>query len=277
MIGTEAGEISDRMTPLSIGGALALNIPPRISGMFAHNGTPYSFLVDRYIKEQSGIRAVLETAGFKDLGRVADYGCCLGGWTWHLAHTCRAVIGIDTDQGFIEAARLIAAENGMTNVDYVCAPDLSSIAEASLDGLISIGTLQVLGDGLFWHRFFADASRVLKSDGILLVNFATPWLPIDHLVRLEPLWYLPSKGLYFAADRALGFAITFARAFLRREVLPGKRYYSVMKSTANRLARLYRFDVLDANSLKNAMKANPIPSSSSWLPLYSWMVCRKMS
>jgi cyclopropane fatty-acyl-phospholipid synthase-like methyltransferase len=119
--------------------------------------------------ERALIGEVLDLCGFGGLRHAVDYGCGRGRWIWPLAARSEAVTGIDCEQSYLDTIAAIAQANRRA-LQLIAAPTLRPLADASVDGIISIGTLPVVRAGELWHDFFDQAARVLRPQGRILLN-----------------------------------------------------------------------------------------------------------
>lgn len=257
-----------------------MKITNDVACLIDDNGTPFSYMLDRYIRESDAIHSLLQAAGIKRLDGVVDYGCCLGGWAWQLAKTNKNVVGVDINPAYIEAAQKIADFNGLDNVSFKCAPDLSAIEENSKDAIISVGTLQVVGTGDFWESFFGNAHRVLKPGGKVVVNFATPLLPLEFLLTCEA-WrptYLKQKGFRWCMNRWKNWIYLVLNGLRAHKIESGQRYYSVRKKVAVDFIQSSGFKVIHTPALNKSLFEKPIESFNKGIlrsKHYTWIVCEK--
>src|SRR5262245_2935944 len=193
---------------------------------------------------------------------VADYGCGRGPWCWPLCDLNEKVIGIDISENYISTGQRLAQAAGISNLDMRCAPDMRSLPTGSVDGIISIGTLQVLVTGDRWHAFFADAYRVLSPGGRVLVNFSSPRFALLQFVTLEGFrhGYLRKKGLRWCIDRAIGWLRIAARDGFTREISVNGTYYTVRHKVVLGLIRKHGFREVSAPEIKLALQS-PVPSN----------------
>lgn len=116
---------------------------------------------------------ICQEAGIRDGMRVVDVGCGFGGTLAHLnarfANLKLIGVNIDTRQ-LVQARRLVQPQRG-NSIEFVRA-DAARIPlpEASCDVVLSVESV--------FHfnrpRFFAEASRLLKSDGNLTLSDFVP-------------------------------------------------------------------------------------------------------
>lgn len=133
-----------------------------------------------------------------DGATVADVGCGRGRSTLSLARLFPAskVVGIDADAASVEAARALAQERGLSNVDFrvQCAEDISD--RDTYDFVYLFHTLHDIPEPV---PALAAIRQALKEDGLLLcvetaasddplVNRGTP---AELYASISPLFNLP--------------------------------------------------------------------------------------
>lgn len=193
-----------------------------------------------FVPAEQELRAkTLRMAGFAGRQHVIDYGCGRGPWTLALAQIANRATGIDVEPTYIEDAKRVSV--GIPNVAFECAPDLRGVRAQSADGIICIGTFQVLQRGDLWHSFFEEAGRVLVPGGRILANFCNPAFVARQMATLEPFRYLATHGPYFCIDRMAGYARILARDLPKRSVTKTDTPYVVRRSAARRLFERYGF------------------------------------
>lgn len=100
---------------------------------------------------------------------LVDIGCSWGRWTIAAARAGFISIGLDVHVDALAAASRVSPQLGVRN-DFVCAEaDRLPLRPSSVDFLFSYSVLQHLERSTVL-RFFAEASRVLKPDGVCLVQ-----------------------------------------------------------------------------------------------------------
>jgi SAM-dependent methyltransferase len=96
---------------------------------------------------------------------VLDAGCGVGYGSAFLGETARRVIGVDVSREAIDYAR---ARYGGENVEFAVG-DLQALerADAEFDAVVAFEVIEHLPRP---ERFVAEARRVLKQDGVLVVS-----------------------------------------------------------------------------------------------------------
>lgn len=175
--------------------------------------------------------------------KYIDVQCGLGGWTTFLRARGFDIEGIETSK---EAIELIQKVNPLLPVKQ---SDLTSLPyqDGSLDGYISIGGWEFLEDAT--RKLTEEASRVLKSDGVLL-------LEIPYSNPLRRWTYLPLKSLeVFVRSKLMGQPATFA-------------YHMYRKGDILDLLRVSGFELV-------AMNPHDLPAENSHYGLWTdWPLLR---
>lgn len=154
-----------------------------------------------------GSRAQLERAGHRYHlagthagGRdVLEVACGVGQGLGYLARSARRVVGLDIDEKNVDAARRTYRDRAAIEIVQGDAAALP-FGDASFDVVILFEAIYYLPDV---DAFLREASRVLRSDGVLLICEANPEVPGFHE---SPF----SKRYFSAADLA---AMLGARGF----------------------------------------------------------------
>lgn len=122
-------------------------------------------------------------------GRVVlDYGCGVGRVAIPLAGSCERVLGMDINPALLDAARRYAAEEGVTNVDWMLTDQLPRIS-GTYDAVLSFWVFQHIpsreGEEVFAHLIGG-----LRDGGIGAVHFTVPpRYRARDLARHMDLWY----------------------------------------------------------------------------------------
>jgi len=101
--------------------------------------------------------------------RLLDYGCGIGRFARRV-HACGVgYVGVDASAAMIEAG---ARGHAGLPLEFLHAPELPlPLADASVDGVLSVGVLQCLqtADGALLRQAVGDLARVLEPGGELLM------------------------------------------------------------------------------------------------------------
>jgi len=251
-------------TDTSDASAFLARLPATELEKVAADGTPYRYFWERSAAQRPAMLALFRASGFTGLAHVIDYGCHLGGWTLPLAAGNTSVTGVDLNPAYIESLAASATALGVP-VRGVVASDLSGFPAASADGLLCLGTLQVLGQGALWHRLAADAHRVLRPHGRMLVNILTPAWPAGCFLRGEGLRYLGAHPWRWCLRRQLGWARQWVRAIGVRGITPSGHYYAVPARVVHRFFEARGFRVTPFSP------PQPIPA----YPPHAWFLAER--
>lgn len=101
-----------------------------------------------------------------------DFGCGAGRLTRALAGGFRRVIGVDVSASMVATAQRLNADLGNVEFRVNAAPDLASVATASVDFLCSHITLQHMPAELA-EGYVAEFFRVLAPGGVAVFQFVT--------------------------------------------------------------------------------------------------------
>jgi SAM-dependent methyltransferase len=230
--------------------------------------------------ERDLIGELLDVCGFDGLNHVVDYGCGRGRWIWPLCARCQHVTGVDCEQSYLDTIAQIAAANDLETVRVINAPDLRPIADSSIDGIISIGTLPVVRRGDLWHDFFEQAARALPPNGCILFNTFAPEFVSHQLASFEAFQHIRSNGLRFALDRQIGWVVQWLRS-LRGSIERSKRYYAVPRAAVAQLIEAKGFRiVMDPDELLAKTRIGSLPAYANAdrdRPHHLWWLVAKQS
>jgi SAM-dependent methyltransferase len=155
--------------------------------------------LSRYVEQHHLARyrwAIRQLVGVQ--GVILDIACGAGYGSQMLADQGgRTIIGVDTSPEAVGAA---AANYGAPNVSFRVgnAEDLSWIESRSVDAVVSFETIEHLHRP---RRFLAEARRVLKTDGALLISTPNRLLAST----LYPLRRRPNNPFHVFEYTATGF------------------------------------------------------------------------
>ena len=100
---------------------------------------------------------------------VLDAACGEGYGSHILSQTAKSVLGIDIDEETIQRARTKYGENEKLNYKQASVADLSIVPANSIDVVVSYETIEHI-DEESQLKFLEEISRVLKTDGILVMS-----------------------------------------------------------------------------------------------------------
>jgi len=227
--------------------------------------------------ERKLIGELLDACGFRGLDHVIDYGCGRGRWIWPLVERCKIVTGVDCEQSYLDTIATIAKMND-EKVQLINAMDLRSVADRSIDGIISISTLPIVRDGDLWHDFFEQAARVLRPGGRILFNTFSPAMTRHKMTSLEGLRYIQSNGWRFALDRQLGWIILWLLSSRGSIERGGRRHYATQAHAVERLFESKGFQIeYDPARLMRTTNVGLLPGypNDPRVPEYHWWCVRK--
>jgi len=115
---------------------------------------------------------------------LLDVGCSWGRWSIAAARAGYRPIGVDVHLDALNAGRRVSRQVGAT-CDFVCASaDRLPFRSASVDFVFSYSVLQHL-DRETVRQFFREAGRVLKPQGICLVQLPNTIGPYNLIRRIR--------------------------------------------------------------------------------------------
>lgn len=179
--------------------------------------------------EKQSFWPVLEKKLTKN-GSYLDAGCGIGGWILFLSDKGYAVQGIDAHPQAVRA---------MTEFDRdlfvkIAGSDAIPCADKSLDGVISIGSLEY-GEGVV-KESLKEFHRVLKDGGFVCIE-----VPLANTLR--KLFYVPLKKLESIIKRSTGQQATFAYYLFDKS-----EFEELLKKTGFTIESIEPHDLPDANS-----------------------------
>ena len=150
---------------------------------------------------------------------VIDLGC---GPATQLAMVARLnprcqFIGIDLSPDMLVRARSHISEQGLTNVTFIegSITELASLADQSVDAVMSTVALHHLPDVMALERVFAEARRVLKpGGGVYLVDFGH--LKAEKSIHSFAYQYAERQAELFTLDYLYSLRAAFSRADFQR-------------------------------------------------------------
>jgi len=143
----------------------------------------YDYALFEYYRSAKVIK-YLEQAGVAIEGRILDAGCGGGGMPLSLAEEADRVVAIDLAPRFQDAGRLLAAERGLTNLQFAQADGQAlPFPDASFDLVLSHAVIEHVADAALYLR---ELARVLKPGRLMYLSTA-PYLSFAgaHLPRLK--------------------------------------------------------------------------------------------
>lgn len=164
----------------------------------------YDYALFEYFRSAK-VLAFLDQAGVTPQGRILDAGCGGGGMPLSLAEETASVVAIDLVDRFRDAGTRLAAEKGLTNLEFLQADGTAlPFAAASFDAVLSHAVIEHVADA---EAYLRECQRVLKPHGWMYLSTA-PYLSFAgaHLPRLKvpiPLHLLLGRRASFNVFRGL--------------------------------------------------------------------------
>jgi 2-polyprenyl-3-methyl-5-hydroxy-6-metoxy-1,4-benzoquinol methylase len=145
---------------------------------------------DKGIKQVEGLAENIEAYTGRSLdGRtVLDYGCGVGRLVIPLSRRCEHVFGVDINPALLAAGERYAAEESVTNVDWLLIDRLPELS-GRYDAVLSYWVFQHIPprEG---EEIFAELLRGLRPDGVGAIHFTVPpRYSMRELVGRVDLWY----------------------------------------------------------------------------------------
>jgi ubiquinone/menaquinone biosynthesis C-methylase UbiE len=131
----------------------------------------------------------LEEASIRPGDRVLDYGCGPGSYSIAVAELVGndgEVLALDIYSRAVETVQRKAAGRGLSNVETMCAADLSALKAESFDRVLLYDTFHMLGDQ---RGVLEGVHRVLKPQGLL--SFSD-----HHMKEADILQLVTQDGLF---------------------------------------------------------------------------------
>jgi len=175
---------------------------------------------------EAEIAALLQAADHLERARARnvalDFGCGVGRLSRALASRFAKVVGVDISASMLAHARRLNADR--PNIEFVenAAPDLRFVADASVDLVYSVITLQHTPAQL-QRGYIAEFMRALAPDGLAVFQVASThsrdwrgfvhrWVPNAVLNPLRRRWYA-SRAAFEMHVLALAFFVVLYLPF----------------------------------------------------------------
>jgi ubiquinone/menaquinone biosynthesis C-methylase UbiE len=133
----------------------------------------YSFGDPRRLKDatEEVVRWMRSAGMLKREYRVLDIGCGIGRLECALCGMCKEIVGVDISESMVDIARRRCFGLAGIDIRLVSGLGLQDFAGASFDLVVAMDTMPYLvsAGGNLAERHFADAARVLRPSGDLLV------------------------------------------------------------------------------------------------------------
>jgi ubiquinone/menaquinone biosynthesis C-methylase UbiE len=136
----------------------------RIRAQFTRQAETYAEMQQH---DEAGLRLLVALAGTRASDRALDVACGPGFLTMAFAQACAQARGIDATPAFVERARRVASERGITNASFAQG-DVNALPEPA-------GAYDVVACRAAFHHFpdpervLAEMARVARPGGTLLV------------------------------------------------------------------------------------------------------------
>jgi SAM-dependent methyltransferase len=185
--------------------------------------------IDSYYREIGSFVAESELRG-----NVLDFACGFG-----LASVCMRALGIDSVTGAdiivdkFETSRKLATLVGCDRVSFIKSDDHLAFEDESFDGILIKDALSHLSED---SPFLAQAYRVLRPGGILLIVDDRNSLSPLNVRKTRQLWELSESGLP-QESRKIGISRNFTNQ--RFEFLQ-ENFASLGRERLKEIARVYR-------------------------------------
>lgn len=192
------------------------------------------------------LREMLARRGLASLDgcRVIDLGCGFGALSLYLAWHGATVVGVDRNEALFVVGETVARQQHLDVLLAQGRMEQLAARDADFDVALMNNTLCYLVDPSDRHRAVAEARRVLRPDGILLVREPNGLHPVDHFTSIPLLGWLPPEAasrLAARGDRSRPNVRLVSPGALRREVKSANfRYVRHEPSRGGALAWLAR-------------------------------------
>lgn len=140
---------------------------------------------------------------------VLDIGCAGGRNCAHLAERGFDVWAVDTSDAMLSrtrerVARALGEQEAAQRVVRASMTDLGMFPPGRFDLVVALGVLQAAGSEAAWHRAAAEAARVLRPGGeLLLSHFSPDTDPSGAGEGLTPVPGQPHAYSGFGGERSL--------------------------------------------------------------------------
>ncbi len=141
---------------------------------------------------------VEQALGLQGKGRILDLACGYGRHALELARRGYDVVGVDITAAYVAEAQRLARENGLANVQFICA-DLREVAfEAEFDVVFNMadGAIGYLENDVENLKLFDLISAALKPGGKHLMGVCSGEYARRHFPRRH--WEAGSQSLSLA-------------------------------------------------------------------------------
>ena len=260
------------MTPEPAPAVADLRVPESLQKRRAITPTSTdAYFFERYLRQRPEMRAILDAGGLKGLETVVDFGGHVGGWAWVMAESCQHVTVLAVDQNILASGADFARDNGLDAVDFVEISTEALAAVPPLDGVLCVGTLQVMNHAEI-RQFLQFAQGKLRPGGRLLCNTASPRMLLDWTLRLRRVRVDGWLG-------QLSWAYTLVRALGQRRVAHDDRQTYCLRPAA--LIRTVEEHGFRLTRAPRELRSLPVfrewelssgYESPALLPYYDWYV-----
>jgi ubiquinone/menaquinone biosynthesis C-methylase UbiE len=167
----------------------------------------YDYAIFEYWRSAK-VLAYLAQAGITTFRRVLDDGCGGGGMCVSFAEEAHSVVGIEPGDRFRDVGMRLAAEKGVTNVEFAYADGTAlPFRNGAFDFVLSHSVIEHVANPL---AYLKEARRVMARGGAMLLSTA-PYLSSSgsHLPKYRlpfplPLHLIVGRKAAFAAARWAG-------------------------------------------------------------------------
>jgi ubiquinone/menaquinone biosynthesis C-methylase UbiE len=148
---------------------------------------------------------------------ILDIGCGIGRFECALHTKASRIVGTDISSNMIDIARRRCTAIATVEFHRTSGFDLAEFADASFDCVLAVDSFPYLVLAGVVERHFAEAARVLKSDGLMaILNYSYRGSPA--LDRAEIKRLARACGMQLVLDGEMPFSLWDGTAFLLRLV-----------------------------------------------------------